>query len=429
MLFLLVLGAACVPPKPAAAPESVQLQSFEYAWKRVQESHHDPDMGGLDWQAVHDELVDDARAAQTNQDLRSILSDMLGRLEASHFQVVPSDIYEAGYARNKNSAAGSSHPPNGTVGLEVRWVEDALRVSRILPGGPAETAGIRTGDVIVGIDNANLKDLVERAREADQPDGFTARAAARDLAGPPGEEVALSIVSKQDEPAAEIVLTRVESTGQVVQLGYLPPITVVFEHEMAREGVGLIRFNVFMHPVGSRFTEAMIDLLELGASAIVVDLRGNPGGVVAMTMGMAGHFVGTPGQSLGRITQRQMDLELRINPRMPAQRTDGPVAILMDGLSASTSEVFAAGLQGLGRARVFGTRSAGMALPSIFEALPNGDGLQFAIGDLHGPTGVRLEGQGVTPDQLVPLTAEALEAGRDPALDAAFAWIESELHP
>jgi len=221
----------------------------------------------------------------------------------------------------------------------------------------------------------------------------------------------------------------VESPGQVVQLGYLPPITVIFEHELAREGVGLIRFNVFMHPVGSRFTKAMVDLLGLGAKAMVVDLRGNPGGVVALTMGMAGHFVGTPGQSLGRITQRQMDLELRINPRISDQRMDGPVAILVDGLSASTSEVFAAGLQGLGRARIFGTQSAGMALPSIFEALPNGDGLQFAIGDLHGPTGLRLEGQGVTPDHLVPLTVEALEAGRDPALEAALGWIETELHP
>jgi carboxyl-terminal processing protease len=277
----------------------------------------------------------------------------------------------------------------------------------------------------VGIDDVDLQELVKRARDAHQPDGFAARAAARALGGSPGEEVALSIASRE-EP---LLLTRVESRGQVVQLGYLPPITVVFEHELIQEGVGLIRFNVFMHPVGSRFTEAMIDLLDQDARAIVVDLRGNPGGVVAMTMGMAGHFVGTPGQSLGRITQRQMDLELRINPRHPAQRTNGPVAILVDGLSASTSEVFAAGLQGLGRARIFGTRSAGMALPSIFEALPNGDGLQFAIGDLHGPTGVRLEGQGVTPDEVVPLTAAALEAGRDPALEAALAWIESELHP
>jgi carboxyl-terminal processing protease len=426
MLFLLVLGAACVPPKPAAAPASVQLQSFEYAWKRVHESHHDPDMGGLDWQAIHDELVGDARAAQTNKELRPILSDMLGRLEASHFQVVPSDIYEAGY---KDKRSGSGLSASGTVGMEVRWVEGALRISRVLPGGPAETGGLRLGDVVAGIDDVNLEELVARAREAHQPDGFAARAAARALAGPSGADVALSIVSGKDGASSEIVLTRVESTGQVVQLGFLPPITVVFEHELAREGVGLIRFNVFMHPVGSRFTEAMIDLLDQEAQAIVVDLRGNPGGVVAMIMGMAGHFVGTPGQSLGRITQRQMDLELRINPRHPAQRTNGPVAILVDGLSASTSEVFAAGLQGLGRARIFGTRSAGMALPSIFEALPNGDGLQFAIGDLHGPTGVRLEGQGVTPDEVVPLTAAALEAGRDPALEAALAWIESELHP
>jgi len=99
------------------------------------------------------------------------------------------------------------------------------------------------------------------------------------------------------------------------------------------------------------------------------------------------------------------------------------VAILLDELSASTSEVFASGLQALGRARVFGNTSAGMALPSIFEVLPNGDGLQFAIGDLHGPSGQRLEGLGVTPDVPISLSAAALQAGEDPVQDAAIAWL------
>jgi C-terminal processing protease CtpA/Prc len=64
-----------------------------------------------------------------------------------------------------------------------------------------------------------------------------------------------------------------------------------------------------------------------------------------------------------------------------------------------------------------------MALPSIFESLPNGDGLQMVIGDLTGPGGIRLEGEGVQPDAIVHLTRSALLENRDPTLDAAVSWI------
>jgi len=284
------------------------------------------------------------------------------------------------------------------------------------------------GDRIVAIGDLDPQALTDKAKSQHRPETFVARAASKAFSGSPGETLTLTLAGPSGI-SRDATITRAESPGDVVQLGYLPPLTVVFHEELLTEGVGLIRFNVFMQPAGSRFTQAMTHLLEQGAQGMVVDLRGNPGGVVAMIMGMAGHFVGTPGQSLGQITQRHMTLYLRINPRLPEQRLEGPVAILVDELSASTSEVLAAGLQGLGRARVFGTRSAGMALPSIFEVLPNGDGFQFAIGDLHGPNGKRLEGQGVQPDVVVPLTASQLEARQDPVMNAAVDWIQSEIAP
>ena len=101
----------------------------------------------------------------------------------------------------------------------------------------------------------------------------------------------------------------------------------------------------------------------------------------------------------------------------------GPVAILTDEMTASTSEIFAGGLQALRRARVFGATSSGQALPSLMPRLPNGDVLLHAIADMIGPGGVRWEGPGVVPDTPAPVTREALLAGRDPALDAAVAWI------
>jgi carboxyl-terminal processing protease len=102
------------------------------------------------------------------------------------------------------------------------------------------------------------------------------------------------------------------------------------------------------------------------------------------------------------------------------------LAILVDGTSASTSEIMAEGLKDLGRARIFGTRTAAAALPSVFERLPNGDGFQYAIANYVSQGGEPLEGLGVTPDVETPLTRQALLAGQDPALDAAVAWIASQ---
>jgi carboxyl-terminal processing protease len=93
-------------------------------------------------------------------------------------------------------------------------------------------------------------------------------------------------------------------------------------------------------------------------------------------------------------------------------------------MSASTSEMFSASLQALGRARVFGERTSGQALPAIATRLPNGDVLMHVIADFVAADGSRIEGRGVVPDEPVPLTRADLFAGRDAPFDAAIRWIE-----
>jgi carboxyl-terminal processing protease len=121
---------------------------------------------------------------------------------------------------------------------------------------------------------------------------------------------------------------------------------------------------------------------------------------------------------------RDAQLNFAVNPRLPS--FDGPVAILVDACSASTSEIFAGGLQDLHRARIFGTRSAAAALPSVIERLPNGDGFQYAVGNYISEGGKPLEGEGVKPDAEVKLTRASLLGGRDAVVDAALDWIEKD---
>jgi carboxyl-terminal processing protease len=228
-------------------------------------------------------------------------------------------------------------------------------------------------------------------------------------------------------------IARVADQGQPVTVGHLPTMFVRVKNEArttpAGRKAGFVGFNVWMAAVDRPFQEAIDQ--HRTAAGIVVDLRGNPGGLAAMMMGIAGHFV-PDAIPLGVMKTRDNELKFTVNPRRvnaAGERVDvysGPVAIIVDGLSGSASECFTGGMQSLKRVRVFGQRSMGAALPSQFDRLPNGDVFIHATGDFVTADGTRLEGRGVIPDQDVPLTRESLLAGKDAALEAALAWIDSE---
>lgn len=424
----------------------VQLESFEQAWRRIDETYPYPDFKGLDWAAVRDELRPRAAEARTAAELRPVLQEMIDRLGESHFAIIPAGAYDrfeelkekVQEAGDSDSEEAEGHDegllgtsPFGDLGLELRVVDGEAVVFRVEPGAPADLGGVHPGWVLERIGGLETAELLEAAETAEAEGDHMARYAAQfamagALLGRPGTKIELSFRHGGDG-RAEIELTRREPVGTVFGFGNFPETLVTF-HEEVLPGtkIGYIRFNTFMFPVAGPFTEAVTRFVAQEVDGVIVDLRGNPGGIGGMVMGMAGHFVSEPGRSLGEMKMRTAELRFVANPRADFQRFDGPVVVLIDELSASTSEVFAAGMKDAASARVIGTTSAGMALPSIIESLPNGDRIQFATADLTAPDGRRLEGLGVEPHEEVPLTREALLAGRDPAVDAAVAWIHAQ---
>ena len=209
--------------------------------------------------------------------------------------------------------------------------------------------------------------------------------------------------------------------GEPTSFGNLPTQYVWTETRQIGKA-GYFAFNMFLDP--GRLIPALATAVTSckDCSGFIIDLRGNPGGIGAMAMGMAGFFIEKPGQLLGTMQLRDSSLKFAINPRPP--QFTGKLAVLVDGLSASTSEIFAGGLQDLKRARVFGSRTAGAALPSVIERLPNGDAFQYAIANYVSTGGQVLEGKGVTPDVEVRPKRESLLQGKDDVLDSALKWIE-----
>jgi carboxyl-terminal processing protease len=433
LLALLVLAAALAgcagrtrpPAHPAAAETALTAKqrllneaSFEQVWKTIRDKHWDPALGGLDWQGVHDELRPRVAAASTMSQARAVMEEMIARLGQSHFQIYPAHLYES------VTGPDSLGPRTGTTGLRVRVVDGSALVVAADEGSPARRVGIAPGWEILRVSGEEvrpvLEDLAARLDGKTYLDFVLAQSVQRRMRGKPGDVLAIDV---RDAVGREIQLQLplTQQRGRRVTFGNLPPQWVWFESHRLAGGVGYIAFNFFMDPgaMMKEFAEAMKEFAD--AAGVVLDLRGNPGGIGAMAMGMAGWFIGERGLRLGTMSMREGQLNFSVSPRASAY--GGPVAVLVDGLSASTAEILAGGLQDLGRARVFGTRTAGAALPSHIDRLPNGDGFQYAVASYVSESGRVLEGNGVEPDSIViPTRAALLERG-DPILQAAMEWI------
>jgi carboxyl-terminal processing protease len=407
-----------------AAQSPAPVDTFDAVWKIVRDTHFDPRMNGVDWNAVRTELRPRALAASDPGELRHVIGEMLGRLGQSHFVLLPS---------TPDSPSDAPADAGGDPGFDVRLAGRDILVTSVDPAGGAASAGVRTGWRVVAIDATTVSQILGRF-DSGTPERLRNveawRAIETRLRGPAGSNAALTFEDGAGK-AVTVAVPRRPEAGEPVTIGNLPMMHVRVESEKRRtpagRTAGVIRFNVWMPLVDARFQRAMDDLR--ASDGIVIDLRGNPGGLAAMMMGISGHFV-PERKPLGVMKTRDSELKFVANPRLVnaegvrVEPFAGPVAILVDAMSGSATECFTGGMQSIGRARVFGQTSMGQALPALFDKLPNGDLLIHAYGDFVTADGTRLEGRGVVPDEIVPLRREDLLAGQDAALDAALAWID-----
>ncbi len=395
--FWIVLASAsllCGQARTAA-----DLAAFDKVWTTVRDTHWEKTApGGLDWNAIGAEYRPRVEVAKTTAEARAVMQEMLRRLKQTHFAIVPGFTYES-----LTEEGGS-----GTTGIDVRVLSGQVVVTSVDVGSPAERAGVRAGWVMRSVNGKTLT-------VPDLPELALTRAMLTRLSGPVGGSIDVIF----DKATLKLSLTT--GRGTLSEFGNLAPTRVWYD-ERRLGATAYVGFNVFMDipRLIPSFEKTVKSCMP--CDGLIIDLRGNPGGIGGMVMGMAGFLVAKANQRLGTMQMRDATLNFVINPR--AEVFAGPVAVLIDGTSASTSEIFAGGLQDLGRARVFGTRSAAAALPSVFTTLPNGDGFQYAIANYISQGGKALEGNGVTPDEEVKLTREGLLGGHDAVIDAALAWIE-----
>lgn len=422
--------AAEVEPEQPIAPE-LAAATFDDVWTTVRDTHFDPNMNGVDWNAVREELRPAAAAATTQHELRAVIGDMLERLGQSHFGLLPRSMLPP---LDGEEAEGEAKD-DGDLGIDVRSRGGAVLVTEVAPGGPAAAAGVRPGWILARLDGLDLGARIAEIEDVPDPRSrryasFTAyQLVASRMLGPIGSEVEC-VFEDADGGSVELALRRTKREAVADNLGTtLPTFFLHFDSDiLERDGkrIGTIHFTNWFLPMMQPINDA-VDRMR-GCDGIVLDLRGNTGGVAAMTMGVAGHFF-EERTDFGSMTSQTGVTNFRALPQKVNAKNErvqpfaGPLAILIDDITGSASEVFAGGLQSTGRARIFGETSAGAVLPAVTEPLPNGDVLLHAIGDFKTSTGELLEGVGVVPDVSVPLTRETLLADGDPVLEAAVDWI------
>jgi len=413
--FALVWGAAAEADRLTTAQQRLNVESFEHVWSTVRDKHWDPKLGGLDWQAVHDELRPKLDSAATMDQARAVMTDLLDRLKQTHFAIVPAVVY-----REIEGSKGE-----GQTGIETRVAGGRVLVVSIEPESPAEKSAVTPGWEVERVDGKTLapalRKIDEHFRGSTLHDLMLERAVAARLAGEQGSRVRVTFRDARGRDTT-LDMLRARPRGVEFSFGNLPPMYFWVESHKVRPDIGYIRFNLFFAPeaLNKAFENALQDWT--GCRGFVIDLRGNPGGIGGLALGVAGWFLDQPGLRLGDMFLRTAKIKFVVFPRPAPFR--GPLAILVDGCSASTSEILAGGMQDLKRARVFGVRTAGAALPSVFERLPNGDGFQYAVANYISEAGKQLEGAGVIPDEAAAPSRRELLEGRDTALDRAIAWIE-----
>ena len=409
----------------AAQASDTNLATFDAAARIVERTHFDTTFNGVNWIALRDSIRPFAVGASRDS-VRALIRTMLARLGQSHFSVFPSDVAET----SREEAIEES----GNIGVDLAYIGNRMVVERVEPDGAAEASGVEPGWIVTAIGNVKVDSVLERIRSRPGRYSLTLRAVrgvSTLLLGPVESSVTVQFQDGRDRPVSKTMVRRAD-TGPPVKWGYFPTFFARFhahEERLDNTRAGVIWFSNWLVPL-VRQVDSAVDAYR-AMDGMVIDLRRNSGGVAAMVGGVAGHFTTRP-DTLGVNQTRSSRMVFVANPRRSTSdgRTvapfAGPVAILIDELSGSASEIFAAGMRSIGRVRIFGATSIGGVLPASWDRLPNGDVLYHAIGEFITPAGERLEGIGVVPDEPVPLTRADLLAGRDPVLNAAMRWIVGE---
>ena len=309
------------------------------------------------------------------------------------------DPYSAYFDAQHNELTHSNYEGAfGGIGAEITVSDGQLEVVAPIAGTPAQRAGLKPGDKILEVDGQSTE-------------GMSTMEAVLIIRGEPGTQVTLQILHEGEEVPQDVVITR-----EVINVASI-------HTEMLDDAIALIDVNYFSSRTEDEMVSALEDIIDNDAKGIILDLRSNPGGVLKTAVALASQFLE---DGVVVYVVDKGDVKEAWEVQEGGLATELPLAILVNGNSASASEVVAGAIQDHERGIVIGTTTYGKGSVNHIRQLSDGSAIYITIARWYTPNERLIEGLGITPDETVEITIDDMEQGYDPQLERAIEYINNQ---
>ncbi len=374
--FIPLLAATSLLVFPVSSSVEAALEDspktlVDEVWQIIHSEFVDREFNAVDWQKTRQELLQ-KNYANEEEAYRAIRKSLKG-LGDPYTRFLEPKEFEELTSQTSGELSG--------VGIRLAIDEKTSKLTIVepLPNSPAASAGLKSGDTIVRINDQPTATMnINQASEA--------------IKGEVGTEVNLKIARK-GQPAFDVILERAQIE--------LPSVSYTLKDEGATK-VGYIKLDEFSSHAAEQMQKAIKELSQQKASGFVLDLRGNPGGLLFSSVEIARMWM-EKGAIVSTIDRKGGNQKFDADGKA---LTDLPLVILVDGYSASASEILAGALKENQRATVVGSQTYGKGTVQSVHSLSNGSGLAVTIAKYYPPSGIDINYKGITPDIKVDLTRE-----------------------
>ncbi len=371
-------------------------------WQIVNNEYVDGTFNRLDWQKTRTELLN--RKYNNRQEAYTAIRSTLKKLGDRYTRFMNPEEFQS----LNNQTSGEMSGVGIVITTDVRSRQ--ILVAATLENSPAAQAGIKSGDAILAIDGKSTKKM-------------SLQAVIDLIRGENGKSLVVKIARGGMKPF-DIPLTRAKIE-----------VSSVFS-TLKQEGrlkVGYIRLSEFSSHAPEQMEKAIKDLNRQGVNAFVLDLRGNPGGLLQASIEIARMWLDN-GAIVKTVDRQGANEDFSANQ---SSLTQLPLAVLVDGNSASASEILTGALKDNRRAQIVGAQTFGKALVQSVHPLSDGSGMAVTVAHYYTPNGTDIGHKGVTPDVKVVLgkleqeilddSPNLMASIRDPQYQKAIAVLQS--HP
>jgi carboxyl-terminal processing protease len=368
-----VTGAGLHLSQSKAFFQESPKELIDEVWQLIDRNFVDATFNHVDWEAVRTEYLE--RDYTNQEDAYVAVREMLGKLEDPYTRFMDPEEFRSMQIDTSGELTG--------VGIQISQDDETKEIVVVAPieDTPAFDAGIRPQDVILAIDG-------------EPTEGMDLNDAVSKIRGVEGSEVTLTIRRGTQDLEVPLVRARIE----------IHPVR--YDVQAGPDGqVGYIRLNQFSANAAEEMSAAIEDLESQGVTGYILDLRSNPGGLLYSSIDIARMWLDT-GTIVSTVNRQGVVDEETANDRA---LTDKPLVVLVDGGSASASEILSGALRDNERAVLVGTRTFGKGLVQSVRSLGDGSGVAITVAKYLTPNGTDINKHGIDPDISVELTDEQRE--------------------